>query len=1788
STTVTFTFNEPANNFDARDIVCPNGRLSALTENDERTVWTATFTPNANANARTNAIRVDLAGVTNDAGTAGIGRASSANYSVDTTRPTASITLADSALTAGESTTVTIRFSEPVEDFDASDIVYTNGTLSWPTANAERTVWTATFTPTANVTAQENTIRVNLAGVRDDAGNDGTDSAISSNYSVDTVRPTATITLADTALTAGESTSVSFHFNEPVTGLNASDVVCPNGTLSAPTANAERTVWTATFTPTVNVSAPANTIRLNLANVRDDAGNAGTGSADSANYSVDTRTDSPGPTATITLADSALTVGQSTTVSFRFNEPVTDFDASDVVCTSGTLSAPTANAERTVWTATFTPAAEVSARANTIRVNLAGVRDDAGNAGTGSASSDNYSVDTTRPTATITLADTVLTTGETTSVSFRFSEPVNHFDASDVVCTSGTLSAPMANAERTVWTATFTPTANTNARENTIRVSLSGVSDDAGNAGTGSASSDNYSVHTTRPTATITLADSVLTVGETTTVTITFNEPVNGFDASDIVCESGTLSWPTASDDRTVWTATFTPTANVSAPANTIHVNLASVTNDVGTAGTGNASSDNYSVDTKRPTATITLADSVLTVGETTTVTITFSEPVRTLDASDVVYTHGTLGWPTASDDRTVWTATFTPTANVSAPENTIRVNLAGVRDDAGNAGTDIVSSANYSVDTTRPTATITLADSALTAGESTTVSFTFNKPVNGLDASDILCTSGTLSAPAANAERTVWTATFTPTANVNAPANTIRVNLTGVRDDAGNAGTGSADSANYSVDTRTDRTGPTATIALADSALTAGETTTVSFTFNKPVNGFDASDVVYTHGTLSAPTANAERTVWTATFTPTANVSAEANTIRVNLSGVTDDAGNAGTGSADSANYSVDTRTDRTGPTATIALADSALTAGESTTVSFTFNKPVNDFDASDVVCTSGTLSAPTANAERTVWTATFTPTANVNAPTNTIRVNLSGVTDDAGNAGTGSAISANYSVDTRTDSTGPTATIALADSALTAGESTTVTVTFNKPVNDFDASDIVYTSGTLTTPTANAERTVWTATFTPTANVNVPTNTIRVNLAGVSDDAGNAGTGSAISANYSVDTTRPTATITLADNALTVGESTTVSFRFNKPVNGLDSSDIVLTDANGTLTAPTANAERTVWTATFTPTANANARENTIRVNLAGVTDDAGNAGTEIASSANYSVDTTRPTATITLADTALSAGESTTVTITFSEPIRNFDASDILYTNGTLSWPTASADRTVWMATFTPTVNVTAGANTIRVNLAGVRDDAGNAGTGSADSANYSVDTRPADTTGPTATLTLANTHLAVGDTTTVTIAFNEPVTGFTRDDLVLSEANGTLTDPTTNDDGRTWTATFTPTAGVENSSNTISVNLTGVRNVAGRAGTGHAPSAIYQIDTRAPVLASATVNVTQLVLRYTEGTSLDATHIPSATAFAVRVDNVLTAVTAIAVGAQEKTVNLTLATAVATGQAVSVAYTDPTTGNDANAVQDAAGNDAASFAATPVDNRTPAPPGPTPGPSPAPGPSPSPSPSPPEGPAPKDTKDTDGDSIPDSLEDQTPGLPGPDGAAPVAGDGNGDGVRDSTQAAVGSTSARVRSTAESAASTPVTLVAGSQDGKVDPDSGARITRLAQEDAPAPFPDGMEMPLGLLSFRATLATGRSSEKFSLYLDPALGVNGYWLKDSSGTWTNLSSAAYGGKMASEGGRLRLDFEISDGGPFDADGQANGAITAPGAPAQMPLSIMGQASDLASNGFWL
>ncbi|MEI6638388.1 MAG: SwmB domain-containing protein [Chlorobium sp.] len=113
-----------------------------------------------------------------------------------------------------------------------------------------------------------------------------------------------------------------------------------------------------------------------------------------------------------------------------------------------------------------------------------------------------------------------------------------------------------------------------------------------------------------------------------------------------------------------------------------------------------------------------------------------------------------------------------------------------------------------------------------------------------------------------------------------------------------------------------------------------------------------------------------------------------------------------------------------------------------------------------------------------------------------------------------------------------------------------------------------------------------------------------------------------------------------------------------------------------------------------------------------------------------------------------------------------------------------------------------------------------------------------------------------------------------------------------------------------------------------------------------DTTPPVFASAAVNGSSLVMTYTE--ALDATNTPAATAFAVSGTSSGThTVSAVVVDATAKTVTLTLATAVANGESVTVAYTDPTATNDAKAIQDAAGNDAVTLAATAVTNNTPVP-------------------------------------------------------------------------------------------------------------------------------------------------------------------------------------------------------------------------------------------------
>ncbi|WP_032807927.1 Ig-like domain-containing protein, partial [Pseudomonas tolaasii] len=74
--------------------------------------------------------------------------------------------------------------------------------------------------------------------------------------------------------------------------------------------------------------------------------------------------------------------------------------------------------------------------------------------------------------------------------------------------------------------------------------------------------------------------------------------------------------------------ATFTPTASITDATNLITLNNTGIADLNGNAGSGTTDSNNYAIDTVRPTATIVVADNNLRIGETSLVTITFSEAV--------------------------------------------------------------------------------------------------------------------------------------------------------------------------------------------------------------------------------------------------------------------------------------------------------------------------------------------------------------------------------------------------------------------------------------------------------------------------------------------------------------------------------------------------------------------------------------------------------------------------------------------------------------------------------------------------------------------------------------------------------------------------------------------------------------------------------------------------------------------------------------------------------------------------------------------------------------------------------------------------------------------------------------------------------------------------------------------------------------------------------------------------------------------------------------------------------
>lgn len=172
-------------------------------------------------------------------------------------------------------------------------------------------------------------------------------------------------------------------------------------------------------------------------------------------------------------------------------------------------------------------------------------------------------------------------------------------------------------------------------------------------------------VDITAPSATIVISDVALKAGETAGVTITFNEAVSGFSNADLSIEGGTLTDVATADLGITWTATFTPTVNLTDTSNVITLTNTGVSDAAGNAGVGTTNSNVYAIDTSAPTLSVSLPlDDATAVLVNANIVLTFSE--------DVVVGSGNIVISDGSDIRTIAAG---DAAQVTISGNTVTVN---------------------------------------------------------------------------------------------------------------------------------------------------------------------------------------------------------------------------------------------------------------------------------------------------------------------------------------------------------------------------------------------------------------------------------------------------------------------------------------------------------------------------------------------------------------------------------------------------------------------------------------------------------------------------------------------------------------------------------------------------------------------------------------------------------------------------------------------------------------------------------------------------------------------------------------------------------------------------------------------------------------------------------------------------------------------------------------------------------------------------------------------------------
>lgn len=1155
--------------------------------------------------------------------------------------------------------------------------------------------------------------------------------------------PSCTVS-APSGATTNPSITFSIAFSESVTGLTASVITVTNGTKGAFTGSG------ANYTLTVTASAEgAVTCRVPAGA----ATGVSSGKTNNQSNLATVNYDITPPTCAVT-GPTSPTRTSPINFTITFSESVTGLTAGSINVSGG--SKGTLSGSGTTYTMPVTPSGQGDV---TCQVTVNAAKDAAGNYNTVASNILSITYDTVAPTCAVTGPPTHNHTGAITFTA-TFSEPVTGLASGDFNVSGG--SKGTLSGSGAVYTLPVTPSGTSSV---TCRVNASAAQDAAGNSNTQS-NTATATYDNTAPTVTSISAPSVGTTNTgPVSYTVNFSEGVQGFDsAADVQLNTtGTAAGSvgisgSGSGPYTVTLSSITGNGTLG-----ITVKAGACTDYATNANSASSASTAFAVDNTAPTVTSISAPSAsLTRGGPVTYTVTFSEAVSGLTGSGIQLNATGTATGTAA---VTGTGPYTVTISSITGDGTlgITVKASACTDAAGNANTASSASTTFTVDNTAPTVTSISAPSAtITKGGPITYTVNFSESVTGLASSGIQVNASGASAGSVGVSGsgsgpyTVTLSSITGDGTLG-----ITVKAGSCADTAGNGSTASSASGTFTVD----NTAPTVTSISAPSAsATRGGPITYTVNFSEPVSGLAASGIqinatggaagtVGVSGTGSGP-----YTVTMSSITGNGTLG-----ITVKAAACTDGATNPNTASSAGATFTVD----NTAPTITSISAPSvALTRGGPITYTVGFSESVSGFGPSGVqLNTTGTATGAigiTGSGPYTVTISSITGDGTLG-----ITVKASACTDAAGNGNTASSASTAFTA----DNTAPTVTINQAGDQPdpTNGSPVNFTVTFSEPVSDFVTGDVTLggTAGATTADISGGGTTYNVAVSGMTSEGSVTASL----AAGVAHDAaGNASQASTSTDNeVAYDNDTPTATVGSPSASLTKAGPVTYEVSFGEAVTGFDSGDDIQVNATGTASAGTVSVSGS-GTGPYMVTLSGITGDGTLGVTVkAGACkDSAGNLNAASSPSATLDVDNTAPTVTINQAGDQPDPtnGSPVNFTVAFSEPVSDFDGSDVALVGATNAVVTGSG------TTYNVAVSGMASSGDVIASIAvGAAHDAA----GNASAASTSTDNQVAyDNIAPTVAVT-APSGPTNSSTLNFTIAFSEPVIGLSAD--AVSVINGT---------------------------------------------------------------------------------------------------------------------------------------------------------------------------------------------------------------------------------------------------------------------------------------------------------------------------------------------------------------------------------------------------------------------------